>query len=151
MTREPFDTVIRGGTVATASDTFAADIGIRGETIAAIGLDLPAGREEIDAGGRLVLPGGIDAHAHIEQLSAAGIMNSDTWESATASAALGGTTSVIAFAAQHVGLDLANVASDYAALAERGAIIDYAFHHAPQRQGHAVRIGLALDPERTFL
>jgi dihydropyrimidinase len=128
MTAASFDTVIRGGTVATASDTFGADIGIRDGTIAAIGLDLPEGREEIDATGRLVLPGGVDAHAHIEQLSAAGIMNADTWESATASAALGGTTSVIAFAAQHVGADLAKVVTDYAALAERGAMIDYAFH-----------------------
>jgi dihydropyrimidinase len=123
-----FDTVIRGGTVATATDTFQADIGIRGETIAAIGLGLPAGREELDASGRLVLPGGVDAHAHIEQLSAAGIMNADTWESATASAALGGTTSVISFAAQHVGSDLAKVVADYSAVAARGAIIDYAFH-----------------------
>ena len=112
MSGPSFDTVIRGGTVATASDTFQADVGILGGTVAALGLDLPAGREEIDGTGRLVLPGGVDAHAHIEQLSAAGIMNSDTWESATASAALGGTTSVISFAAQHVGSDLAQVVSD---------------------------------------
>jgi len=45
-----------------------------------------------------VLPGGVDSHAHIEQLSAAGIMNADTFESATVSAAFGGTTSVISFA-----------------------------------------------------
>ncbi len=128
MIQASFDTVIRGGTVATATDVFQADIGISGETVVALGLGLPAGREEIDATGRLVLPGGVDAHAHIEQLSAAGIMNADTWESATASAALGGTTSVISFAAQHVGADLAKVVSDYSALAERGAIIDYAFH-----------------------
>ena len=76
----------------------------------------------------LVLPGGIDAHAHIEQLSAAGIVNSDTFESATASAAYGGTTSAICFAAQHVGMDLKKVVADYAALAKKGALIDYAFH-----------------------
>ena len=132
-----YDTVIRGGTVATATDTFRADIGISGESIAAIGLDLPAGRQEVDATGRLVLPGGVDAHAHIEQLSAAGIMNADTWESATASAALGGTTSVISFAAQHVGGDIAEVVSDYAALARRGAIIDYAFHLIVSDPTHA--------------
>ena len=55
---------------------------------------LPGGRREIDARGKLVLPGGVDSHAHIEQLSAAGIMNADTFESATVSAAFGGTTSV---------------------------------------------------------
>ncbi len=128
MTQSPYDLVIRGGTVATACDVFRADVGVRDGRIAAIGGGLPAGTREIDASGRLVLPGGVDAHAHIEQLSAAGIMNADTWESATGSAALGGTTSVIAFAAQHVGADMATVVSDYAALAERGALIDYAFH-----------------------
>ncbi len=128
MSAPAYDLVIRGGTVATASDVFPADIGIRGERIAAIGEALPAGAHEIGAAGRLVLPGGVDAHAHIEQLSAAGIMNADTWESATGSAALGGTTSVIAFAAQHVGADLAQVVSDYAALAAKGSLVDYAFH-----------------------
>ncbi|MDB5511272.1 MAG: hyuA [Enterovirga sp.] len=128
MSEPSYDVVIRGGTVATATDVFQADIGIRGETIAALGTGLPAGRSEIEAGGKLVLPGGVDAHAHIEQLSAAGIMNADTWESATASAAFGGTTTVIAFAAQHVGGDLARVVADYSALAARGALVDYAFH-----------------------
>ena len=128
MSEPIYDVVVRGGTVATATDTFQADIGITGGTIAAIGTTLPAGRQEIDAAGKLVLPGGIDTHAHIEQLSANGMLNADTWESATASAALGGTTSVIAFAAQHVGMDLARVVEDYTALAKKGAIIDYAFH-----------------------
>jgi dihydropyrimidinase len=128
MAEQAYDIVIRGGTVATVSESFAADVGIVGETVAAVGRDLPAGRREIDARGKLVLPGGVDSHCHIEQLSAAGIVNSDTWESATASAALGGTTTVVAFAAQHVGMDLAQVVEDYAALARKGALVDYAFH-----------------------
>src|SRR5579871_183729 len=129
MMAEPaYDLVIRGGRVATVSDVFDADVGIAGETITAIGHDLPAGRREIDARGKLVLPGGVDSHAHIEQLSAAGIMNADTFESATTSAAFGGTTSVISFAAQHVGMHLPQVVSDYHALAKKGAVIDYAFH-----------------------
>jgi dihydropyrimidinase len=123
-----YDLVIRGGRLATASDVFDADVGIVGETIVAVGRDLPAGRREIDARGRLVLPGGVDSHAHIEQLSAAGIMNADTFESATTSAAFGGTTTVISFAAQHVGMHLPQVVSDYHALARKGAVIDYAFH-----------------------
>src|SRR6202046_2060140 len=101
-----YDLVIRGGRVATTSDVFEADVGITGEAIAAVGRNLPAGKREIDASGKLVLPGGVDSHAHIEQLSAAGIMNADTFESATTSAAFGGTTSVISFAAQHIGLQL---------------------------------------------
>ena len=106
MTEPAYDLLIRGGRVATASDVFEADVAISGETIAAIGRGLPAGRREIDARGKLVLPGGVDSHAHIEQLSAAGIMNADTFESATVSAAFGGTTTVIPFAAQHVGMKL---------------------------------------------
>src|ERR1700760_359542 len=128
MTDPAYDLVIRGGRVATASDVFEADVGIAGETIAAIGRNLPAGRREIDARGKLVLPGGVDSHAHIEQLSAAGIMNADTFESATTSAAFGGTTTVISFAAQHVGMRLPQVLEEYHALARKGTVIDYAFH-----------------------
>src|SRR3712207_3615144 len=125
---QPYDLVIRGGTVATATDTMEADVAVAGEAIVAIGRGLGPGRREIDAGDRLVLPGGVDTHAHIEQLSAAGLMNADTFESATVSAAFGGTTTVISFAAQHVGMNLRRVVDDYHGLAERGAVIDYAFH-----------------------
>jgi dihydropyrimidinase len=123
-----YDLVLRGGTVATATDRFRANVGVRGERIAAIGEDLAAGAEEIDAGGRLVLPGGVDSHCHIEQLTASGLMNADTFETATGSAALGGTTTVVPFAAQHVGMSLARVVEDYHRAAERGAVVDYAFH-----------------------
>src|SRR5215211_3490781 len=125
---QPFDLVIRGGTVATAADSFKADVGIRGDKIAAIGEGLDQGKKEIDARGRLVLPGGVDSHSHIEQLSASGLMNADTFEAATTAAAFGGTTTVISFAAQHVGLALPQVVEDYHALARRGAVVDYAFH-----------------------
>lgn len=128
MTKTPYDLVIRGGTVATASDVMEADIGIRGEEVAAIGRDLGPGRREIDAGGKLVLPGGVDPHCHVEQLSANGLLNADTFESATTAAAFGGTTTIISFAAQHVGMRLKTVVADYHALAERGAVVDYAFH-----------------------
>ena len=123
-----FDLVIRGGTVGTANGVFAADIGILGEEIAALGRNLPAGRAEIDASGRLVLPGGVDSHCHIEQLTASGLMNADTFATATASAAVGGTTTVIPFAAQHVGMSLTRVVEDYHEAARRGAVVDYAFH-----------------------
>jgi dihydropyrimidinase len=128
MSTKPYDLVLRGGTVATASAIFPADVAIEGETIAAVGRDLPRGANEIDARGKLVLPGGVDSHAHIEQVSAAGILNADTFESATVSAAFGGTTTVISFAAQHIGLKLDEVVDAYHALARKGAVIDYAFH-----------------------
>jgi dihydropyrimidinase len=125
---QAYDIVIRGGRVATASDEFDADVAIIGESIAAIGRDLAPGKREIDAKGKLVLPGGIDSHCHIEQLSANGKLNADTFQSATVSAAHGGTTTVIPFAAQHRGMKLTEVVTDYHKLAERGAVIDYAFH-----------------------
>lgn len=125
---ESFDCVVRGGRVGTAVDEFDADIGIKDGQIAAIARSLPAGASKIDARSRLVLPGGVDAHAHIEQLSAAGLVNADTFESATTAAAFGGTTTVIAFAAQHVGMNLMTVVDDYMALARKGAIVDYTFH-----------------------
>ena len=125
---EHYSLVVRGGTVVTASESFLADIGVRGGRIARIDRDLARGDTEIDATGRLVLPGGVDPHCHIEQMSGMGIMNADTFETASRSAAIGGTTSVISFAAQHPGMRLADVMEDYSARAARGAMIDHAFH-----------------------
>ena len=73
-----YDLIIRGGQVATSAETFTADVAIRGETIASIGRDLGAAKREIDATGKWVLPGGVDGHAHIEQLSGMGVMGADT-------------------------------------------------------------------------
>jgi dihydropyrimidinase len=99
-----------------------------GDSIAALGRSLGPGKREINARGKLVLPGGVDSHAHIEQLSGMGVANADTFESATGAAALGGTTTVVCFAAQHRGRSLTRVVEDYHVLAKRGAIIDYAMH-----------------------
>jgi dihydropyrimidinase len=109
---EAYDIVIRGGRVATASDVFDADVAISGESIVAIGKGLARGKRDIDARGKLILPGGIDSHCHIEQLSANGKLNADSFESATVSAAFGGTTTVIPFAAQHRGMRLTQVVAD---------------------------------------
>jgi dihydropyrimidinase len=128
MPQAAFDCVIRSGRVATAVDEFDADVGVKDGVIAAIGRNLGNGASEIDAKGRLVLPGGIDAHAHIEQLSAAGIVNADTFESATTAAAFGGTTTAICFAAQHRGGNLMKVVDDYMGLAKKGAVVDYTLH-----------------------
>ena len=128
MTDEPFSIVIRGGTAVLPQGVARADIGIRNETIAAISEHLGAGINEINADGRIVAPGGVDPHAHIEQISGGGLLNADNFESATTAAAFGGTTTVIPFAAQHVGRALDRVVTDYHNLADRGAVIDYAFH-----------------------
>lgn len=123
-----FDLTIRNGRISTSQNTFVADIGIQGGTIAAIGENLPAGRRDIDAQGLWVMPGGIDSHAHIEQASSAGVMCADDFYSATVSAAFGGTTCVIPFAAQHKGQQVPEVIAAYAKLAAEKAVIDYGFH-----------------------
>ena len=102
-----YDLIIRGGRVVTPDGIVDADIGIESGRIAAIepDLTLPDGVQctEINAGRHWVMPSGVDVHAHIEQMSSMGQMNADTFETATRSAAMGGTTTVISFAAQASG------------------------------------------------
>jgi dihydropyrimidinase len=123
-----FDLVVRGGTVATEAHVFEADVAVAGERVAAVGPGLSAGRREIDARGKLVLPGGVDSHTHIEQISSFGIMCADDFHTATVSAAFGGTTTVMSFCAQHRGDAIPQVLADYSERARTKAIIDYAFH-----------------------
>jgi dihydropyrimidinase len=123
-----YDLVIRNGTVVTAADTTVCDIGIKEGIVATLGKDLASGEREIDATGRLVLPGGIDSHCHIEQRSSAGVVCADDFYSATVAAAFGGTTTVIPFAAQHRGQSLRRVVEEYHEAARPKAVIDYAFH-----------------------
>ncbi|GAB0115249.1 dihydropyrimidinase [Acidisoma sp. C75] len=123
-----FDRVVRGGVIVTGADRMRADIGIRGEVVAAIGRDLDtAGAEVIDAGGLFVLPGGIDTHCHIEQLQPDGSAYEDSFAQASAACFAGGTTSVITFAAQFRGQRLGPVVEEYHRRAARG-MVDYSFH-----------------------
>jgi len=123
-----FDLVIRHGTVITASERAECDIGIQQGRIVALAADLPAGVQEIDASGKWVLPGGIDSHCHIEQESSSGILCADDFYSGTVSAAFGGNTTIIPFAAQHKGQSLREVVRRYHERAGPKAVIDYAFH-----------------------
>ena len=123
-----YDLVVRNGTVVTAADTQRCDVGVKGGVVVTLGRGLAAGAREIDAGGKLVLPGAIDSHCHIEQRSGAGVICADDFYSGTVSAAFGGTTTVIPFAAQHRGQSLRQVVEDYRAAALPKAVIDYAFH-----------------------
>ena len=123
-----FDRTIRNGTIATASETRRGDIGIRHGRIAAMEDRLPAADDDIDAAGLLVLPGGIDSHCHVEQVSSNGMMTADDFHSATVLAAYGGTTTIVPFAAQHRGMSLPKVVADYHACAQPKAVIDYGFH-----------------------
>ena len=121
------DLVIRNGTVATASDTFKADIGITGGRITAIAESLSADRE-IDASGKLVLPGGIEAHCHIAQESATGGMTADDYRSGSISAAFGGNSCFVPFAAQHRGMGVIETLDLYDSRARGASVIDYGYH-----------------------
>ena len=123
-----FDTIIAGGTVVTAADTMSCDVAIKDGRIAALGHALGTADQVIDARGMLVMPGGVEGHCHIEQLSSFGVMNADDFYSATVSAVFGGTTTVIPFAAQHRGQSLRQVVEDYHARAKPKAVIDYGYH-----------------------
>jgi dihydropyrimidinase len=123
-----FDLIVRGGTVATAADTFVADIGIRNGKVAALAGDLEGAREVLDARGKLVLPGGIDSHVHISQPSAPGIVMADDFESATRAAAFGGNTLVMPFCLQQKGEGLRAALQDYHKRAQGRCHIDVSFH-----------------------
>jgi dihydropyrimidinase len=120
--------LIRNGRVVTAVDDYRADILIEGETISVIGakLEMEADRV-IDAGGKLVIPGGIDPHTHME-LPFGGTQASDDFRTGTIAAAYGGTTTIIDFAVQYKGQALREGLDAWHAKAEGKAAIDYGFH-----------------------
>jgi dihydropyrimidinase len=124
-----FDTLIRNGTVVTATDTYAADVGINGGKISAIAAQLPienAGRV-IDAAGHLVMPGGIDVHTHLD-MPFGGTTSADDFETGTVAAAFGGTTTLIDFAIQYEGQTLRQAFDTWMKKAHDKAVTDYAFH-----------------------
>ena len=128
-----FDVVIRNGTVATAADVFKADIGIKDGRIAAIANKISEGERTVDASGKLVLPGGIDAHCHLDQPQAPGLASkgakmADGFRSGSISAAFGGTTTIVPFCVQHRGQSLTAAVEDYHRRAEGQSVTDYAFH-----------------------
>ncbi|WOB06204.1 dihydropyrimidinase [Piscinibacter gummiphilus] len=125
-----FDLIVRNAQAATAADLFRCDIGITGGRITALGESLQAGpnTREIDAAGRFVTPGGVDSHCHIDQPMLPPVRMADDFETGTRSAACGGTTTVIPFAAQQKGQGVQAAVDDYHRRAEGKASVDYAFH-----------------------
>ncbi|MEJ6387986.1 dihydropyrimidinase [Gymnodinialimonas ulvae] len=119
---------IRGAEILDGTGRHRSDILVRDGRIAAIAPELDPTLPTHAADGLIATPGGVDPHAHIEQRSGMGLWNADTFETATRSAAMGGTTSVISFAAQGKGERLQDVVADYTQRARRGAMIDFAFH-----------------------
>jgi dihydropyrimidinase len=125
---QSFDLLIRNGTVATAGDTVRCDIAVRGGRVVALGEELGKAERTIDAAGKLVTPGGVDSHCHMDQQPWEGQATCDDFRSGTTSAACGGTTTVIPFAMPLKGQSLREVVDDYHRRARGKAVIDYAFH-----------------------
>jgi len=123
------DLIIKNAQVVTASDIFICDIGINKEKITFLEKDTKHKSQKIiDANNNFVLPGGIDAHCHIDQPMKDGSVMADNFETGSLSAAFGGTTTIIPFACQYKGESLREVIKDYHQRAENKSYIDYAFH-----------------------
>jgi dihydropyrimidinase len=124
-----FDTIIRNGSVVTATDTFVADVAISDGKISAIGDSLPTENVShlFDASGKLVLPGGIDVHTHLD-MPFGGTTSADDFETGTRAAAFGGTTTLIDFAIQYKGQSLRQAFDTWMGKASHKAVCDYAFH-----------------------
>jgi dihydropyrimidinase len=128
-------TLIRNGTVVSATGASAADVLIDGERIVALiepgttgfGADLAATSDVIDATGKYVVPGGIDSHTHME-MPFGGTNASDTFETGTRAAAWGGTTTIIDFAIQRTGERVQDGLAAWHQKAAGNCAIDYGFH-----------------------
>src|SRR5258708_38443552 len=128
--------LVKNGTVISPTGAIAADVLIDGERIVALvepgtttlGADLASTADQIiDAQGKYVVPGGVDAHTHME-LPFGGTHASDTFETGTRAAAWGGTTTIVDFAVQSVGHSLREGLDAWHAKADGNCAIDYAFH-----------------------
>ena len=129
-------TLIKNGTVVNSTGTARADVLIDGETIAAVlapgstllGFDVEQNVDTvIDAGGKYVIPGGIDAHTHM-QMPFGGTEASDTFETGTRAAAHGGTTSIVDFVVQYAGENVLDQFALWHEKARGNCAIDYGFH-----------------------
>ncbi len=121
--------LIQNGTVVTEKKTFAADILVEGETIKEVraGIAPAPAHKTLDATGMLVLPGGIDAHTHLD-MPFGGTTSSDDFETGTRAAAIGGTTSIVDFAIQARGTRMRDALDSWWKKAQGKACIDYGLH-----------------------
>ncbi len=119
-----------GGTVVTAEGSYQADVLVEDGKVSAVGTNLDAnGAETVEAGGKLVMPGFIDAHTHMD-MPFGGTVAADDWATGTEAAAAGGTTTIIDFALQEEGGTLAGAFDTWTEKARGKAVIDYGFHVA---------------------
>jgi len=122
--------LIKNGRIITAADDYVADIYIEGETIQTIGKNLSVNpAQTIDAAGKLLFPGGIDPHVHLE-MPFMGTYSSDTYETGTRAALFGGTTTVIDFVLQQQGNSLQAALAAWKSRSDNNCVCDYSFHMA---------------------
>ncbi len=122
------ETIIKHGTVVTATDTYQADVGITNGKIVQIGQDLTApGAKILDAAGKYVMPGGIDVHVHL-QLPFCGTVSADDFENGTKAGACGGLTTVIDYAIQTKGEKLMDAVVARRKEADGKVCVDYSLH-----------------------
>src|SRR6266545_2121181 len=123
-------TFIKNGRIVTASDDYVADIFIEKDKVTTIGKNLPMkANRTIDASGKLVIPGAIDPHVHME-LPFGGTVSSDDFKTGTIAAAFGGTTTIIDFAIQSRGMTMTGAIDAWHAKCEGKCAIDYGYHLA---------------------
>src|SRR6266566_8635326 len=121
-------TLIKNGRIITAVDDYRADLLMEDELVSVIGAKLTMEADRtIDAAGKLVIPGGIDPHTHME-LPFGGTFASDDFRTGTIAAAYGGTTTIIDFAVQYKGESLTQALDHWHRKAEGKPAIDYSFH-----------------------
>jgi len=121
-----YDLVIKNGTAVTAHNSFPADVAINGHCIAAVGQGL-AGRREIDASGKLVIPGAVDMHVHL-QMPIGRFVSTDDFYNGTVAAAFGGTTTIIDFVETAVDETMVDAIAARRALADPRVVVDYGLH-----------------------
>ena len=122
------DLLIKNGTVVTASGSFVADVAVKDGKIAAIGRDLDlTAKKEVNAAGKLVLPGALDVHTHLA-MPFGGTVSADSYLSGTRAAACGGVTTVFDYPVQHTGETILGLVNSKKEVLEREACVDYAFH-----------------------
>ena len=122
--------LIKNGNIITATDNYVADIFIEGEAIAVIGKNLNVKADKtIDASGKLVFPGGIDPHVHLD-MPFMGTFSSDNYETGTRAALYGGTTMVIDFILQKQGNSLRSALEEWKGRSDNNCVGDYSFHMA---------------------
>jgi dihydropyrimidinase len=121
--------LIKNGTVVSAEKTFASDVLVEGGAIKEVRPGIPAEsvHEVLDATGMLLLPGGIDAHTHLD-MPFGGTTSSDDFETGTRAAAIGGTTTLVDFAIQARGTRMRDALDTWWKKAESKACIDYGLH-----------------------